>query len=289
MILHHVMHWFWQWITPMPLRASPSDTKRGVLCGEPVGVELHLQRHVQLGLERRLRQLFAHHLIHHECKGHAFLPGEQHGGVRHRYVAPTVSGSGRRLTRSSVVKWQPDVFGLPLPGSALDLNFSDIDVASLEKELEEQDDSVGLASKDDSFSRARFSGRSGPIYRMVRPWFTCKWNDVVPAGQRLLAGSAPVNIPGSLARSSSFHSSSSLSTSPLGSLSQSLSQSLLSATLSQRNHSSNVLAKQEHGLLGTLSSSSQNSLGRRMASGVFWGVSWKSRFKSQSFIPMTVV
>ncbi|XP_056262858.1 putative E3 ubiquitin-protein ligase UNKL isoform X1 [Pseudoliparis swirei] len=129
-------------------------------------------------------------------------------------------------------------------GSALDLNFSDIDVASLEKELEEQDDSVGLAT-----------------------------------GQRLLAGSAPVNIPGSLARSSSFHSSSSLSTSPLGSLSQSLSQSLLSATLSQRNHSSNVLAKQEHGLLGTLSSSSQNSLGLNGGASSIWD------FVSGSFSP----
>uniref|UniRef100_A0A3Q1BXL4 Unk like zinc finger n=1 Tax=Amphiprion ocellaris TaxID=80972 RepID=A0A3Q1BXL4_AMPOC len=80
-------------------------------------------------------------------------------------------------------------------GSALDLNFSDINVASLDKELEEQDNSVGLAS------------------------------------QRVLGGSAPVNIPGSLARSSSFNSSSSLSTSPLSSLSQSLSQSLLSGAL----------------------------------------------------------
>lgn len=34
-----------------------------------------------------------------------------------------------------------------LPGSALDLNFSDINVASLEKELEEQDNSVGLPSE----------------------------------------------------------------------------------------------------------------------------------------------
>ncbi len=33
-------------------------------------------------------------------------------------------------------------------GSALDLNFSDINVASLDKELEEQDNSVGLAGKD---------------------------------------------------------------------------------------------------------------------------------------------
>ncbi|XP_070836706.1 putative E3 ubiquitin-protein ligase UNKL isoform X4 [Chaetodon trifascialis] len=109
-------------------------------------------------------------------------------------------------------------------GSALDLNFSDINVASLDKELEEQDNSVGLAS------------------------------------QRVLGGSAPVNIPGSLARSSSFNSSSSLSTSPLSSLSQSLSQSLLSGAVSQQNQPSNMLAKQEHGLLGTPTSSSQNSL-----------------------------
>ncbi|KAM7371851.1 hypothetical protein PAMP_009060 [Pampus punctatissimus] len=113
-------------------------------------------------------------------------------------------------------------------GSALDLNFSDINVASLEKELEEQDNNVGLAS------------------------------------QRVLSGSAPVNIPGSLARSSSFNSSSSLSTSPLSSLSQSLSQSLLSATVSQQNQPSNMLAKQEHGLLGTPTSSSQNSLDPRL-------------------------
>ena len=36
-------------------------------------------------------------------------------------------------------------------GSALDLNFSDINVASLDKELEEQDNSVGLASKETWF------------------------------------------------------------------------------------------------------------------------------------------
>lgn len=34
-----------------------------------------------------------------------------------------------------------------LSGSALDLNFSDINVASLDKELEEQDNNVGLPSK----------------------------------------------------------------------------------------------------------------------------------------------
>ncbi|XP_068434413.1 putative E3 ubiquitin-protein ligase UNKL isoform X4 [Clinocottus analis] len=128
-------------------------------------------------------------------------------------------------------------------GSALDLNFSDINVASLEKELEEQDDSVGLAS------------------------------------QRVLGSSAPVNIPGSLARSSSFNSSSSLSTSPLSSLSQSLSQSLLSATLSQQNQPSNMLAKHEHGLLGTPSSSSQNSLGLNGGASSIWD------FVSGSFSP----
>ncbi|XP_023125068.1 putative E3 ubiquitin-protein ligase UNKL isoform X2 [Amphiprion ocellaris] len=128
-------------------------------------------------------------------------------------------------------------------GSALDLNFSDINVASLDKELEEQDNSVGLAS------------------------------------QRVLGGSAPVNIPGSLARSSSFNSSSSLSTSPLSSLSQSLSQSLLSGAVSQQNQPSNMLAKQEHGLLGTPTSSSQNSLGLNGGAGNIWD------FVSGSFSP----
>uniref|UniRef100_A0A8C6WM30 Unk like zinc finger n=1 Tax=Neogobius melanostomus TaxID=47308 RepID=A0A8C6WM30_9GOBI len=103
-------------------------------------------------------------------------------------------------------------------GSALDLNFSDINVASLDKELEEQDNNLGLTS------------------------------------HRVLSGSAPVNIPGSLARSSSFNSSSSLSTSPLSSLSQSLSQSLLSAALNQQNQPGAMLAKQEHGLNGGSSS-----------------------------------
>lgn len=128
-------------------------------------------------------------------------------------------------------------------GSALDLNFSDINVASLDKELEEQDNSVGLAN------------------------------------QRVVGGSAPVNIPGSLARSSSFNSSSSLSTSPLSSLSQSLSQSLLSGAVSQQNQPSNLLAKQEHGLLGTPTSSSQNSLGLNGGASNIWD------FVSGSFSP----
>ncbi|KAJ4931909.1 hypothetical protein JOQ06_010345 [Pogonophryne albipinna] len=128
-------------------------------------------------------------------------------------------------------------------GSALDLNFCDINVASLDKELEEQDNSMGFAR------------------------------------QRMLGGSAPVNIPGSLGRSSSFNSSSSLSTSPLSSLSQSLSQSLLAASISQQNHPSNMLAKQEHGLLGTPTSSSHNSLGLNGGASSIWD------FVSGSFSP----
>ncbi|XP_044036484.1 putative E3 ubiquitin-protein ligase UNKL isoform X5 [Siniperca chuatsi] len=143
---------------------------------------------------------------------------------------------------SNTVESVIDVFCFP-SGSALDLNFSDINVASLDKEFEEQDNSVGLAS------------------------------------QRVLGGSAPVNIPGSLARSSSFNSSSSLSTSPLSSLSQSLSQSLLSGTVSQQNQPSNMLAKHEHGLLGTPTSSSQNSLGLNGGPSNIWD------FVSGSFSP----
>ncbi|XP_051243489.1 putative E3 ubiquitin-protein ligase UNKL isoform X5 [Dicentrarchus labrax] len=143
---------------------------------------------------------------------------------------------------SNTVESVIDVFCFS-SGSALDLNFSDINVASLDKELEEQDNSIGLTS------------------------------------QRVLGGSAPVNIPGSLARSSSFNSSSSLSTSPLSSLSQSLSQSLMSGTISQQNQPSNMLAKQEHGLLGTPTSSSQNSLGLNGGASNIWD------FVSGSFSP----
>ncbi|KAI1896213.1 hypothetical protein AGOR_G00092490 [Albula goreensis] len=109
-------------------------------------------------------------------------------------------------------------------GSALDLNFCDINVASLDKEFEEQENGdIGLTS------------------------------------QRLLGSSAPVNIPGSLARSSSLHSSSSLSASPLSSLSQSLSQSLLSSMAPQQSQPQAPPAKTEHSLLGT-TVSSQNAL-----------------------------
>ncbi|XP_039348324.1 putative E3 ubiquitin-protein ligase UNKL isoform X7 [Mauremys reevesii] len=118
-------------------------------------------------------------------------------------------------------------------GSALDLHFSDINVASLDKELEDQENSdLGLTS------------------------------------QRLLGSSAPVNIPGSVARSSSLHSSSSLSTSPLSSLSQSLSQSFISSTMAPHQQQTQPL-KSEHSMLGT-SASSHNSLGLNGVTGSIW-------------------
>ncbi|XP_051994655.1 putative E3 ubiquitin-protein ligase UNKL isoform X3 [Xyrauchen texanus] len=128
-------------------------------------------------------------------------------------------------------------------GSALDLNFSDINVASLDKDLEDQDNNgLGLTS------------------------------------QRLFGGSAPVNIPGSLARSSSLHSSSSLSASPLGSLSHSLSQSLLTGMTSQQSQPQAPHVKTEHGLLET-PTSTQNSLGLNGGAGGIWD------FMSGSFSP----
>uniref|UniRef100_A0A8C5EYS6 C3H1-type domain-containing protein n=1 Tax=Gopherus evgoodei TaxID=1825980 RepID=A0A8C5EYS6_9SAUR len=84
-------------------------------------------------------------------------------------------------------------------------------------------------------------------------------------GQRLLGSSAPVNIPGSVARSSSLHSSSSLSTSPLSSLSQSLSQSFISSTMAPHQQQTQPL-KSEHSMLGT-SASSHNSLGEIIDNG----------------------
>ncbi|XP_046690719.1 putative E3 ubiquitin-protein ligase UNKL isoform X2 [Silurus meridionalis] len=119
-------------------------------------------------------------------------------------------------------------------GSALDLNFNDISVASLDKDLEDQDNNgFGITS------------------------------------QRLLGGSDPVNIPGSLARCSSLHSSSSLSASPLSSLSQSLSQSLLSGMASQQSQTQGLPIKTEHSLLGT-PTSTQNSLGLNGGAGGIW-------------------
>ncbi|NWH78508.1 UNK protein, partial [Piaya cayana] len=118
-------------------------------------------------------------------------------------------------------------------GSALDLHFNDVNVASVDKELEDQETS-----------------------------------DLGVAGKRLLGSSAPVNIPGSLVRSSSLHSSSSLSTSPLSSLSQSLSQSFVSSTAAP-HHQQSQPVKTEHSMLGT-STSSHNSLGLNGVTGSIW-------------------
>ncbi|XP_059682173.1 putative E3 ubiquitin-protein ligase UNKL isoform X3 [Gavia stellata] len=87
-------------------------------------------------------------------------------------------------------------------------------------------------------------------------------------GQRLLGSSAPVNIPGSLVRSSSLRSSSSLSTSPLSSLSQSLSQSFVSSATAP-HHQQPQPVKTEHSMLGT-SASSHNSLGLNGVTGSIW-------------------
>ncbi|XP_030315930.1 putative E3 ubiquitin-protein ligase UNKL isoform X3 [Calypte anna] len=118
-------------------------------------------------------------------------------------------------------------------GSALDLHFNDVNITSIDREIEDQDGSdLGLPS------------------------------------QRLLGSSAPVSIPGSLVRSSSLHSLSSLSTSPLSSLSQSLSQSFVSPTTAPHPQQPQPL-KIEHSMLGT-SASSHNSLGLSGVTGSIW-------------------
>ncbi|XP_041085454.1 putative E3 ubiquitin-protein ligase UNKL [Polyodon spathula] len=128
-------------------------------------------------------------------------------------------------------------------GKSLNLRLSDINVAFLDKELEEQEN-----------------------------------GDLGLRNQRLLGGSAPVNIPGSLARSCSLHCSSSLSASPLSSLSQSLSQSLLSSAMAPHQQQPQP-AKSELGLLGPSAGSSQNSLGLNGGTGSIWD------FGSGSFSP----
>ncbi|XP_039740797.1 putative E3 ubiquitin-protein ligase UNKL isoform X5 [Pteropus medius] len=128
-----------------------------------------------------------------------------------------------------------------VPGSALDLHLSDVSLAPLDKELDEQDSS-----------------------------------DLGPTGQRLPGGSAPVTIPGCLARSPSLHSSSSLSTSPLSSLSQSLSGPLVSSAMTPPQQPPPL--KSEPRMLGS-SASSYNSLGLTSVPGSIWD------FVSGSFSP----
>ncbi|XP_008579532.1 PREDICTED: putative E3 ubiquitin-protein ligase UNKL isoform X2 [Galeopterus variegatus] len=114
-------------------------------------------------------------------------------------------------------------------GSALDLRLGDINIASLDKDLEEQDS-----------------------------------RDLGGSGSRSLAGSAPVTIPGSLPRSPSLYSSSSLSTSPLSSLSQSLSGPLVSTAMTPPQQPPPL--RSEPGALGS-STSSYSSLGESLGPG----------------------
>ncbi|KAM5228180.1 putative E3 ubiquitin-protein ligase UNKL [Ctenodactylus gundi] len=126
-------------------------------------------------------------------------------------------------------------------GSALDLRLSDINIASLDKVLQEQE--------------ARELGPTGP---------------------RSLAGSAPMAIPGSLRRSPSLHSSSSLSTSPLSSLSQSLSGPLAASAMTPPQQPPPL--RSEPATLGS-TASSYSSLGLNGVPGSIWD------FVSGSFSP----
>uniref|UniRef100_A0A8C5UTV8 Unk like zinc finger n=2 Tax=Microcebus murinus TaxID=30608 RepID=A0A8C5UTV8_MICMU len=126
-------------------------------------------------------------------------------------------------------------------GSALDLHLSNVNITSLEKDLEERDT-----------------------------------RDLGPAGPRSLAGSAPVAIPGSLARSPSLHSSSSLSTSPLSSLAQSLPGPPVSTAMTPPQQPPPL--RSEPGALGS-SASSYSSLGLNGVPGSIWD------FVSGSFSP----
>ncbi|XP_077931131.1 putative E3 ubiquitin-protein ligase UNKL isoform X1 [Halichoerus grypus] len=129
----------------------------------------------------------------------------------------------------------------PPPGSALELHLCDVGLTALDRELEEHD--------------------SG---------------DLGPTGPRSLGGSAPVSIPGCLPRSPSLHSSSSLSTSPLSSLSQSLSGPLVSSAMTPPQQPPAL--RSEPGALGS-SAASYSSLGLNGVPGSIWD------FVSGSFSP----
>nr|XP_054098380.1 putative E3 ubiquitin-protein ligase UNKL isoform X4 [Callithrix jacchus] len=161
--------------------------------------------------------------------------------------APSVSSS----VASSAGSGSSSPTALPVPpagstveavlGSALDLHLSDVNIASLEKDLEEQDG-----------------------------------HDLGPAGPRLLAGSAPVAIPGSLPRAPTVHSPSSASTSPLGSLSQPLPGPSGSSAMTPPQQPPPL--RSEAGALGS-ASSSYSPLGLSGVPGSIWD------FVSGSFSP----
>ncbi|XP_027626831.1 putative E3 ubiquitin-protein ligase UNKL isoform X2 [Tupaia chinensis] len=129
-----------------------------------------------------------------------------------------------------------------VPGPALDLCLGDIDVASQERDQDEQE---------------------GPDLGLTGP------------GPQSLAGSAPVTIPGSLPRSPSLPSSSSLSASPLSSLSQSLAGPPVCSAMTPPHQPP---PRSEPGTLGS-SASSYSSLGLSSVSGNVWD------FVSGSFSP----
>uniref|UniRef100_A0A8C5KDG8 Unkempt family like zinc finger n=1 Tax=Jaculus jaculus TaxID=51337 RepID=A0A8C5KDG8_JACJA len=209
---------------------------------------------------------FAH--VESECRTSSLLPGTSAAlqtllnhlsvfAVVHP-LAPSVSSSVASSLASSAGSGSSSPTALPtLParavpldaagntveavlGSALDLRLSDINIASLDKDLEEQD--------------GRDLGLTGP---------------------RSLAGSAPVTIPGSLPRSPSLHSSSSLSTSPLSSLSQSLSGPLVSSAMTPPQQPPPLRSEPT---LGS-TTSSFSSLGLNGVPGSIWD------FVSGSFSP----
>ncbi|XP_032183419.1 putative E3 ubiquitin-protein ligase UNKL isoform X4 [Mustela erminea] len=129
----------------------------------------------------------------------------------------------------------------PVPGPSLDLHLHDVGLPALDRELEEHDSA-----------------------------------DLGPAGPRSLGGSVPVTVPGCPPRSPSLHSSSSLSTSPLSSLSQSLSGPLVSSAMTPPQQPPAL--RSEPGALGP-SAASYSSLGLNGVPGSIWD------FVSGSFSP----
>nr|XP_020137019.1 putative E3 ubiquitin-protein ligase UNKL isoform X2 [Microcebus murinus] len=140
------------------------------------------------------------------------------------------STTARTCTAPSTTR--PPACAPTATSSALDLHLSNVNITSLEKDLEERDT-----------------------------------RDLGPAGPRSLAGSAPVAIPGSLARSPSLHSSSSLSTSPLSSLAQSLPGPPVSTAMTPPQQPPPL--RSEPGALGS-SASSYSSLGLNGVPGSIW-------------------
>ncbi|XP_011889827.1 PREDICTED: putative E3 ubiquitin-protein ligase UNKL isoform X6 [Cercocebus atys] len=164
--------------------------------------------------------------------------------------APSVSSSVASSLASSAGSGSSSPTALPAPptralplspagstveavlGSALDPHLSNVNIASPEKDLEEQDG-----------------------------------HDLGPAGPRSLAGSAPVTIPGSLPRAPSLQSPSSASTSPLSSLSQPLPGPVGSSAMTPPQQPPPL--RSEPGALGS-SASSFSSLGLNGVPGSIW-------------------